>query len=278
MPNLYGTILTPDLEAIPEDSVIRFTRNQEVSSGGTSVWSNGRAETTTDANGRFGPITLAPGLWIVEWLHLYQQCRIGFELPDANRNWELGYLLNPDGIGLRFDGGVFKLLNVDTGEYHPIDVDFDGQFRVYSPDVVLPRANYDLDVVTNTLRIMDPAETPYPITWTGGVEDDGTVTIGTANGTVSGGNYRLTTWLEISNPSESTYPYRKLFLVGSRDSATWALGPATVGAADDADATPSGTDPVVDSLTMRWNGHTYRQEVVGETDEGVPIVQWVKVT
>ena len=278
MPNLYGTILTPSLTPIPEGSVIRFTRNQEVSSGGTSVWSTGRAETTTDANGRFGPITLAPGLWIVEWLHLYQQNRIGFELPAANRNWELGYLLNPDGIGLRFDGGVLKILNVDTGEYHPVDVDFDGQFRVYSPDAVLPRANYDLDVVTNTLRIMDPAETPYPITWTGGVEDDGTVTIGTANGTVSGGNYRLTTWLEIRNPSEATYPYRKLFLVGARDSATWALGPATVGAADDADAVPSGTDPVVDTLTMRWNGHTYRQEIVGETDDGVPIVQWVKVT
>ena len=278
MPNLYGTILTPSLTPIPEGSVIRFTRNQEVSSGGTSVWSMGRAETSVDANGRFGPMALAPGLWIVEWLHLYQQNRTWFELPDANRNWELGYLLNPDGIGLRFDGGVLKLLNVDTGEYHPVDVDHDGQFRIYSPDVDLTVANYDLDAATNTLRIMDPSETPYPITWSGGVDEDGTLAIGEANDTVTGGNYRLTTWLEIRNPDEATYPYRKLFLVGARDSATWALGPATVGAADDADAIPAGTDPVVDTLTMRWNGHTYRQQIVDETEEGVPIVQWVKVT
>ena len=73
MPNLYGTILTPSLTPIPEGSVIRFTRNQEVASGGTSVWSTGRAQTTTDSNGRFGPMLLAPGLWIVEWLHGYQQ-------------------------------------------------------------------------------------------------------------------------------------------------------------------------------------------------------------
>ena len=278
MPNLYGTILKPDLDPIPEDSVVRFTRNQEVEGGGTSVWSTGRVETTVDANGRFGPVTLAPGLWLAEWLHLYQQCRVGFELPDANRNWELGYLINQDRIGFQFDGGVLKLLNVDTGEFHPVDVDFDGQFRIYPPSVVLTVANYDLDVATNTLRIMDPSETPYPITWSGAVDASGTVAIGAANGTVADGNYRMTDWLEIRNPSEATYPYRKLFLVGSREAPTWALGPATVGAADDADAVPSGTDPVVDTLTMRGNGHTYRQEIVGETEEGVPIVQWVKVT
>lgn len=278
MPNLYGTILTPSLTPIPEGSVIRFTRNQEVASGGTSVWSTGRAQTTTDSNGRFGPMLLAPGLWIVEWLHGYQQNRIGFEMPSANRNWELGYLLNPDGIGLVFTGGVLKLLNVDTGEYHPVDVDTDGQFRVYSPDTVLTVRNYDIEATTSTLRIMDPDETPYPITWTGSAEDDGELTIGAASGTVTGGNYRLSDWLEIRNPDEATYPFRKLFLVGARDSAQWALGPATVGSSDEAGDEIAGTDPVVDSLTWRYNGHTYRQEVVGETEEGVPIVQWVKVT
>lgn len=279
MPNLYGTILKPDLTPIPEGSVIRFTRNQEVASGGgTSVWSTGRAQTTVDANGRFGPMALAPGLWIVEWLHQYQQNRIGFELPEANRNWELGYLLNPTGVGLVFIGGVLKLLNVDTGEYHPVDVDSDGQFRVYDPSVVLSVANYDIETTTGTLRIMDQDETPYPITWFGGVSDNGTLAIGTANGTVTGGNYRLTDWLEIRNPDEATYPFRKLFLVGARDSATWALGPATVGSSDDAGDELVGPEPVVDTITWRYNGHTYQQAVVGETEEGVPIVQWVKIT
>jgi hypothetical protein len=71
-----------------------------------------------------------------------------------------------------------------------------------------------------------------------------------------------------------------LFLVGARDSATWALGHASTGAegGGDAEIIPAGQDPTVDTLTMRWNGHTYRQEIIGETEEGVPLVQWQKIS
>ena len=94
MPNLYGTILTPELTPIPEGSVIRFTRNQEVASGGTAVWSTGRAQTTVDANGRFGPMLLAPGLWIVEGSDAGQR-PLGGPIHPGNPGW--AYVRNRDG-------------------------------------------------------------------------------------------------------------------------------------------------------------------------------------
>lgn len=279
MPTLSGTILTAGLAAVPESTTLRFTRNQGVESGGAGVWSGGRLETTTDVNGRFGPVTMASGYWLLEWLTGYHQNRVTFQIPDGNLAWELGYLLTPQGFGYKFVGQMILILNVDTGEYHPIDIDEDGLFRIWNPTTVLTYPNWDIEPTTNTFRILNSGGDGYPLTWDGLTSEDGLLVIGDANGTVTDGNYLLNRWLEIRNPDEATLPYRQFFLVGARDTPTWALGSATAGGEGSSGTIiAAGTDPIFDSITMRRGTDLYRLTAVSETEDGHPVLQWVKIT
>lgn len=278
MPNLYGTLLKPDLSAVADGTVVRFTRNQEISSGGILVWSGGRIETETDANGRFGPVSIAPGRFIAEWLNGYHQNRVEFEVPNSSRSWELGYLLRPEAFGWKIESEMFLLLNVDTGEYHPIDIDADGAFRVWSPETILTYPNYDIHPASNTFRLLKNSGTSFPLTWEGTTaEDDGTLVIGDANGVVSGGNYILNRWLNIRNVTEDELPYRQLFLVGSRENPTWALGSAYDGAEETGESTITGDDPTINTLTMRYGDTFYRMTITGESN-GVPTVEWERLS
>ena len=94
MPNLSGTILAPNLIAPAIGTVLRFTRHNEVNSYGINLWSMGRVETETDADGRFGPINLAPGKFLLEWLYGFQQNRLIFNMPTSEVAVELGEIVN----------------------------------------------------------------------------------------------------------------------------------------------------------------------------------------